>query len=171
MTLPPRQRAPVPRNKSKFYKYLGIEAFKLPGREVLLFRATWREPRSDEHRRTREKPLPPICCNFREPVTLPSQGRVTGPPEPPGALSSLSNTILISSLRATDRREETSSYLAICGSQKFESYLDRGFPPSCPEERSTLPGQLGESLDLMNIVERERSSSFEGGPVTLPLPG
>ena len=41
--------------KSKFYKYLDRGFFQLPGREVLLFRATWREPRSDEHRRTRRR--------------------------------------------------------------------------------------------------------------------
>ena len=35
----------------------------------------------------------------------------------------------------------------------------------CPEERYYSSGQLGESLDLMNIVERERRG------VTLPSQG
>ena len=45
-------------------------SLQLPGREVLLFRATWREPRSDEHRRIGEAQGP------GDP-TLPGQG--TGP--------------------------------------------------------------------------------------------
>ena len=88
---------------------------QLPGREVLLFRATWREPRSDEHRRTRGE-LP----EAQGPVTLPSQGRVHRSPEPPGAL--LSNTYKILIPTTTDRREETSLLsAAICGSQNFIS--------------------------------------------------
>ena len=55
----------------KIYKYLDQALSKLPGREVLLFRAA-EEPRSDEHRRTRKE----SSWRFRGPVTLPSRGRV-----------------------------------------------------------------------------------------------
>ena len=59
-----------------------IEDFQLPGREVLLFRATWREPRSDEHRRTRKESQE----ESSGPGPYPPRVGCTGPPEPPGAL-------------------------------------------------------------------------------------
>ena len=103
----------------------------------------------------------------RGPVTLPSQGRVHRSPEPPGALLSNTYKILIPLQQIGGRRPPP-----ICCNlwkSKFYKYLDRGF--SCPEERYYSSGQLGESLDLMNIVERERRAPEAQGTGDPTLPG
>ena len=97
--------------------------------------------------------------------------RGTGDPTPPRVgctgplnLQELSFRILIKFL--ISQVKIPSYLLQFVGSQNF--IVSRSRLSSCPEERYYSSGQLGESLDLMNIVERERESSWRLGPVTLP---
>ena len=136
----------------------------MPGREVLLFRAT-EEPRSDEHRRTRKE----SSWRFRGPVTLPSQGRVHRSPEPPRALLSQATYKILTShkLQQIGGRASLLS-VAIC-EIKFYKYLD---PSSLQVARKeVLLFRATESLDLMNIVERERRLLEVQGTGDPTLPG
>ena len=147
------------------YKYRDRALSKLPGREVLLFRAAGK-PRSDEHRRTRKE----SSWRFRGPVTLPSQGRVHRSPGAPG----LSFSKTLPKILTSHKLQQIGgrSLPPICYNCESKIIISRSSSLQVARKRYYSSGQLGENLDLMNIVERERRApGGSRGPVTLPSQG
>ena len=144
----------------KFYKYLDRALSKLPGREVLLFPGSWGLDLMNIVERERRAP-----GGSRGPVTLPSRGRVHRSPGLRSSPFSLLKILTSLKLQQIGGRASSSVQLGI----KFYKYLDRALS-KLPGKRYCSSGQL-RSLDLMNIVERERRAPGGSGTGDPTLPG
>ena len=142
----------------KAYKYLDRALSKLPGKRYYSS-GQLEKPRSDEHRRTRKE----SSWRFRGPVTLPSQGRVH---RSPGLqeLSFLGYYKILTShkLQQIGGRRPPSYLLQFMWKSKFYKYLDRALS-KLPGREVLLFRATEKSLDLMNIVERERRAPGGSG--------